>query len=649
MAVQGLSDADVLGLIQPPAAGPPRGLSDAEVLGTSSPQGGAPPVPGPSIARGLGLGVRDVLQGAASLPAAALDLVTWPGRAIQRAAGIPTTAPSDLVTSGLNAAGLPQPQTPGEQTRSTFSQGAAAGLPTMGLGAVFPALNALAGPIATAGDVAKQAIMGGAGAVTGEKLSAFAPDWLKPYVGMAASMLGAYGTGRAISAGGKVANAVAGKTSPLVDAYDRLGMDTKLLGDVTGSPTAQGMQAYSSAAPVSSAIVAPVERNAVSQFGDAVEGTAQMLGTSRNATMAGDVLQNEARNWKDVVFPQRQQQVWTPVDQIMAGTAVDPSGYRGALSALTGKLAALPETQKALLPPRVQTMLDAINADVPAGSTMTWQQAQDLRTAIGHIMGVPEIVQSVGKDQLKAAYGGIAGDMKATAVANGAGDLFDNANAVSTAGHAFIDNTLSKIIRANNPAQESIAADKAADTVLASGDAHLQAIRQEMPRAADELAAYKLRDMALATAGKAGATGGETSVATFLTDLNKLRQAAPNGTAALYGAAPDVAQRISDLSTVADSIRETARRANTSGTGSYLGWAALGPLATEGYMRGGLKGMMATTAAPLVANSLFGAGVTNPAITRFAATPSAAPVNTRNALLAGAIGDIPGLQRRQGN
>ena len=629
-----LTDADVFGTT--------GGLTDEQVFG-------APP-PEPSIGRSLGLGVRDVIQGAASLPAAALDAITYPARALQRALGVSTTAPSDMLNAGLNAAGLPQPQTAGEQVRSTAIQGAASMLPTMGVGAIpgaaaqFPgAVNALSGGISSLGDVATQGAMGAAGAVTGQAAADVAPPALKPYAGLVGGMAGAFGAGQAASGIGKVANAVSGVTSPTVAAYQRLNIEPRLLGDVGGGATGQALQTYASQAPISSSVVGPVERGVVGQFGDAVEGTARMLGNSQNAQAAGDVLQTEARNWKDVVFPQRQQQAWAPVDQAMQNAAVDPANYRTSLTALTGKLAALPETQKALLPSRVTTMLDAINADVPQGSAMTWKQAQDLRSAIGNIMGVPEIVNSVGKDALKKAYGGISEDMRASATAHGAGQLFADANAVSTAGHAFIENTLSKIIRANNPAQESIPPERAADTILGSGDTHLQAIRQEMPRAADELAAYKLRDMALATPGKAGKTGAETSVATFLTDLNKLRQAAPNGADALFSD-PDVTQRIRDLSTVADSIRETASRANVSRTGSYLGLAALGPLAFEGYQYGGLKGAAGAVAAPLIGNRLLASAVTSPTLARFAATPS--PGVPINPLLAGAISDIPGYQRR---
>jgi hypothetical protein len=110
------------------------------------------PTMGQAVGRGLGLGVRDVVEGASALPGMALDAVTWPGRALVRAAGGEATAPSDMITKGMDAAGLPQPETPGEQVRSAAVRGGAAALPFMGAGAALgmPAYLAPAGQIVRA-------------------------------------------------------------------------------------------------------------------------------------------------------------------------------------------------------------------------------------------------------------------------------------------------------------------------------------------------------------------------------------------------------------------------------------------------------------------------------------------------------------------
>ena len=140
-----------LGVGQPPATSSPL----ADVI--SSPEAGAADIPQSQVpastasppvttkglvdagVRGVGLGTRATVEGVSGLPAMAADAVTWPMRATQRALGIPTTAPSDIVTHGLDAAGLPKPETPSEQLTSATVGGVASVLPTVAAG-VTPAL-----------------------------------------------------------------------------------------------------------------------------------------------------------------------------------------------------------------------------------------------------------------------------------------------------------------------------------------------------------------------------------------------------------------------------------------------------------------------------------------------------------------------------
>lgn len=493
-------------------------------------------------------------------------------------------------------------------------------------------------------------IAGGAGTVGSEIAQDYVPDWLKPFAGVVGGTVGAKVGAEAANVGTKAVNVATGKTTPVAAAYDELGIDRNLVGDVSGGPTARLLQAYGSKSPFGSSVVSPVEQKVVGQFNGAVENTAARLGASNSEQGAGEVLQQEARNWKDVVFPQRQAQAWAPVDQLLGNEAVAPSNYRAALTSLTSKLAGLPDTAKALIPAKTWQLLDAINTDVPAGQTMSWPQAQSLRSAIGQVMGVPEIVQSIGKDQLKRAYGGISQDMQDTAAAvdarNAAAalpgtpppasavDAFNNANKVSTDGHAFIEGPLSKIIKTSNPAQDRDP-DQATRSILGSTGSTLEAIRQEMPKAADELAAYKLRDMALATPGAAGRTGQETSVATFLTDLNRLRQQSPEGFKALYSD-PTIARKIDALATVADTMKETAKRANVSGTGPYLALGEAVPTAAATWFA--TQNPLITAAsvgAPFVANRLAGHAAVNPLAARLAGAPG--PRVLPNPLLTGIL------------
>jgi hypothetical protein len=144
--------------------------------------------------------------------------------------------------------------------------------------------------------------------------------------------------------------------------------------------------------------------------------------------------------------------------------------------------------------------------------------------------------------------------------------------------------------------------------------------------------------MLQATPGQAGVSGTEPSVGSFLTDLNRFRQAAPNGSAALFSD-PAVAQRLSDLSTVADTMKDTAKRLNVSRTGPFSSIAQ--SLSSAGTMYALTGRPLATAAAltlPFAANNLLSRAVTSPALTQFAAAPG--PRVTMNPLAAGVMANL---------
>jgi len=157
-------------------------------------------------------------------------------------------------------------------------------------------------------------------------------------------------------------------------------------------------------------------------------------------------------------------------------------------------------------------------------------------------------------------------------------------------------------------------------------------------------APYKLRDMALATPGAAGRTGQETSVGTFLTDLNRMRQQTPAGYRALFSD-PAVARRIEALATVADTMKETAKRANVSGTGPYMALGEAGSTAVATWLATHSPTATAlSVAAPFVVNRAAGMAATNPLATRIASAPG--PRNLPNPLLTGLLVDNEEQRRR---
>jgi hypothetical protein len=595
--------------------------------------------------RGLGLGARDVIQGASSPVTGLLDAATWPVRAAQRAMGVATTAPSDLVSQGLDAAGLPTPATPTEQNISTINRGAAATLPSLAAGAV-PALAAavpapiaglVASPAGSAGQAARTLASGGAGAIAGEKAagSDLVPWWAKPAVNVAVGALGAGAADVGANLGAKAVNAAAGTMSPVYDAFQRAGIDANLLGTVSGSEAGRGAEAGFGRVPFAASVLRPVQQRAIDQFGDAVERTASQLdpaGTAVTAQRTGEQLQTAARDWQSNVFngPNGQQAAaWTPLNQRMAGAAVDPTSYRAALTdaAAPPNLASVPANQQAFSNPQASRWLAALDADAPPGQALSWEQAQAIKQRIGDALGTPDIVNSIGYNQLQRIYAGLAQGMQATAVQHGQGALFDAANAVTTQGHQFIANTLSKIIRAANPMQESVTPEQATNNILNSGDSTLQDVRNQMPDAADQLAAFNLRRASTAKPSVA-TTPNDTSTGTFQTNMNQMQQRTPGGYAALYNT-PALQQQLGDLQTVAGALRETQKHVNTSGTAEQLGWYDY--MKNIGEAAGELKPGRAAAAIAIPPLFGWGAGtaLTSPGLTRYAAGRGAGPAALR--------------------
>jgi hypothetical protein len=516
------------------------------------------------------------------------------------------------------------PQNTRERYESAAAEGVGGALPFAGLGGLAAVPSAIAQ---------------GAGAGAGAHLATeVAPDHpiLATLVGGA---LGGKAGGATLATATRAANAARGVSTPLVEAYDRLGITPSLAGDVSQNAGMRSLQAFASKAPGGAGRMEEAGTRAVNQFGDAVDRTAADIGASRDAIQAGTAAQREARNWIENVFPQRQAQAWAPVNRAVAPDAhVHLDSYQNALQGINGELGALQRSGGAFLGDRAQRLLADLNADLPHGAPAYRTEAQRLRAAVGEARGIPVISQSIGDARLARLYGALSSDMRTTARAYGAGDAFDAANATSTAGHAFRENVLSKIIKSSNPAQESVTPTQATNNLLASDGTTLGALRAEMPDAANELAAYKLRDMALATPGRQNAGNTTTAPGTFLTDLNHLRQSRPGAEEALFPN-PEHRTAINDLAAVADSMKQTALRVNNSNTGAHNQMAALVglseavPAAFGGYELGGLPGAVAGGVGgallPFAAGNIASRVTSSPAFSRFMATP----VPERSALL----------------
>lgn len=464
------------------------------------------------------------------------------------------------IESGTDALGLTnrpdlQPGNQRESIEAAAARGAGASAPFALLGAPVTALASGAA--------------GGVGSMYGERAMPNHPAIGALIGGIPAALLG----GGIAGLGERGVNAARGVLGDMGDAYRTAGIPMRLTGDVSGSPFFKTMQAYSAKSLGGAGRTEAAAHDVIGAFGNEVENTARSLvpaGGSTSAQEAGVQLQNSADQWL-TNFKTTSNAKHTAVDAAVGlDTPVSTSSVRAVLDDIQSKAAGNKQINAFLQSPLAK---QASSMLASAGDEVPWQTARAIRTRIGEYLENPSLIAQSGGAQAKRLYGALTNDLEATAKASPNPDaygLFKDANAYTSSGHDFIENTLSKIT--------NVPPEQAAMTVLNSakrGDSLIGPIRQEMPDAANDLAAFKLRDMASATPGQQNASGTLVSPNSFLTDWNAL---SPEGKAALYQD-PNVAQKIGALAKVSEGVRNTQKLVNTSNTAhnaSILGMVAGG-------------------------------------------------------------------------
>lgn len=482
--------------------------------------------------------------------------------------------------SGLvNAPGY-QPQGAGERLLTAGERG---------LGGMLPFLPFGGGPTAAA-RLGVQGITGGIGSQIGSDY--YPKDWwgsrAAPMVG---SLLGAQAGGSMVDAATQAINAIR-SPSEVLQAYDTLGVTPRLRGDITGNVDDIYRQNAALSLPGGTKMGNEAVTKTLNEFNQGVEGTAAQLGDSKTLQQLGSVAQSKARDWLQNDLPKQTEDVWAPVNRAMTNAPVKLDNYTAALQQLKsqGPLAQSINILRGSLP---QKLAGALEADAAAGAPTTWGDVQQLRSTLGDAMGTPEIADQLGQQNLSKLYGALSQDMQGAAAVRGAGPAFGIANQTTRQAMAFRDNVISKIVSAKNPDLEMIAPSQAAQNILntlPSGDTTIAGIRMRMPDLADEVGAYKLRDMVLATPGRQNAAGTAISPQQFLTDWNSM---SPEAQKALFGMNPAVANKVNAATIIADRFKQTAALVNTSRTtpAAAARAAAEAPLSgLEGAVEGGIAG-----------------------------------------------------------
>jgi hypothetical protein len=597
-------------------------------------------------------------KGAEALAQAVPALAAPSGQiaSLVRPEALPT---SEGLTTGLRDLGaigqpIQQPQNEGERLMAAGMRGAVGTAP----------LGALSG----AAGIAKAALQGGLSGLGGEAGQNVLPLSSNPMIsGLAGVLAGQGAAGGLYGMAGRGLNAARGVGNPVIDAYDAAGVAPRLAGDVTGRPGLQALQSLAMRAPFGGRAVEAAQAGA-SEFGNSIERAAANLGNARTATDAGLALQAGGRNWMQQ-FRAAQQQAeaavsarvpptapvsMAPVSRVLEQTISEmPDAPRVAAMMTNPVFRGLSESLAGDLrnpAPYLNDPLYATTGTVPGTPTsraaLEWDTARAWRTKVGEQLET-SLVSRDGNDKAwKRIYGALSDALGGTATAAGAGREWQAANTVTNRGHQFIENTLSNII--DHPgAQNTVRPEDAARFALGgtgAGGTTLNDLRSMMPQSVNELAAFKLRDMASATPGRA-TQASPTSATTFSTELNRLSPEARNALFGSYNPGLDA------LQTVAERGKETFQRyGNPSGTAGMTQHGGLlnAPLQITaagygGHEIGGMPGAIVgagTATLPYLTGPIASNLTAREALTRYLAAPTGGPGTEMSRLFRGA-GALP--------
>lgn len=541
----------------------------------------------------------------------------------------PTSNDMVKATQGLRMVDRPDlvPQGAREETEAAAAQGVGQALPfamTGGVGAAAPMLLGGAGQ--------------GIGSHYGEKVGAsLGYPKTGAFVGGLAGGVGAQSLG---GLGIRGVNQATGNLGPKAQAYQDAGVPLNFTDNTKAA-------AYSSQSLGGAGRTQALARQESDVFGKSVNDTASSLGQASSLQELGDNAQQAATQWIGA-FKQMSSAAHEKVSGMVGASApVTPSATKTVLADITSSGGGNPAAES-FLKSGIAKDMESVIAGAPNG-VIPWQTARALRSRIGEYLENPQLIADAGTSQAKRLYGALTDDLRATAAQSSnpnAPKLFDLSNSFTKQGHAFIEDTLAPILNKSSPEAASWIVNSAKN-----GDQVVGPLRSEIPKLADDVASFKLRDMALAPNGKQNASGTTVSPGSFLTDWNAL---SPEAKSALYSN-PAVAKKIEALASIADDVKSRQALMNHSNTAHHGALTMMGLAAMEGgakgYESGGLTGAAiggaiggAGIPAGNYAYSLLGA---NRPLARLMAAKGPPMPTATGGLLAGA-NTAAQLQSRQG-
>lgn len=413
-------------------------------------------------------------------------------------------------------------------------------------------------------------------------------------------LAGASGT---VAASGKAARAaknLAPKT-PMQEAAraaDDLGI-TPSLG--AGGKTRAQAAGILESTPISSGRIVADSQRFVGEVEDQFNRTIAKVGTVRDSADAGAQLQKGLQKFVSD-FKDKSEELYARVGQFLPENATVQADatvatIRDAAAAFQGKDALLRELGL--------SKWDRIAEDLQGG--ISWQGVKDLRTSVGRAIARSDsVLGDTDTAQLKRLYASLTNDMERAVAAAGpeATAAWKRANNYYKRGADRIEGDLDKFVSADSPerAIEAFVSSTKMDRAT-SNEKRLFRIKASVPQGEwGDVAASVIDRLGRARAGGQNADGDAFSMATFLTEWNKMSKGAKS---ALL---PQEARKEMDqLAKVAEVGKGAEREINHSRSGTVM---------TSAIAGSGLATAPVTTTAILGSTYLGTRALTNPVFLR---------------------------------
>jgi hypothetical protein len=254
------------------------------------------------------------------------------------------------------------------------------------------------------------------------------------------------------------------------------------------------------------------QQNRTTAANNSIEDVASAYGGARTPQQAGEAMQDAARAWRYGDGPNtmngRLASTWAPIDEIGQTAPAGVANLEEALNGINSQAGDLEPVNNLLkpgLPRTLQNRLDDIlhppldeHGNPPEGwepPEINWNTLRTLRSNVGEALSNPQVVDNIGKANLKRIYAALSDDMRDAlgAVNEDAPQMFDQANREAQRIYDTASGPVAKIISGPRPSVKDAPGEVPGKFLKANDGYELNALGQEIPAAVDHLGAYALR------------------------------------------------------------------------------------------------------------------------------------------------------------